>query len=821
LTSSPVPKGVSDNVIRAYLDVIDADTTLTEQDKTQLLADKMVDFGVTPTQMARVTGAQEKEVLDIFKTLRPDDDPYQPVKDALSSPSLTQEQYNTLSGYFGNNVLPTDQNQIKDFVGQKTGFEFANYIATRDAAQGNTDEKKTAALLQSAISPFFNTKINYGEREVLDSETGQPTGTERFITDPITGRQQTLELIDPANNIYAATYGELGRASSDPEKTGYFPQVIYQLDDQGNATIVGGGAQQRAVSVGYGDFFRAAAGMTLMAFAPQLGPYLTAGGKMALSALSGSKDWFVDGLKSLAGSVIGPALQEFAGAGSLDTFQLADAVQQLEQGIPISQVASTLAQNYDLGAQAAMNVAMAADDALFAAADAKGIWDATKDINAVQQNLIASGVDSVAAADLANGLAMGKNATDLATGITDFYAGAPVYTSSGLLDGGSTMSDIEKGLGGNITNVNQPVDSSLLGPPGGPATPGADGTTPPGSTTPGGTTIPGIPGGGNVLDLLNSIIGGGAGGLFGNQTANQLAALLASGALTQSDINKLRDLGAQSKADYANLAQQATAGTQFTPYGVTTSLFGTQPTEGGITSTLTGQGQQLSDAALQAALSSYNQAGTMDLNQMAQERMGLYQQLVSPEQQRARLAAEARLAAQGRLGIGAGGGEYAPELKALEDAIAKQNLQFAIQAPQEALAQRTALLQQGASAAAIPTGLAGQQLQAGQLSGNIGQAASNAALQRGQLFGNLTGQGLADQLTANIAAAQISSERNKALGQALTGAFAPTTQQSSSGGGGGLLGDILDVIGLGNSSIYGDPALVEYLQKNRDPNNIV
>lgn len=332
--------------------------------------------------------------------------------------------------------------------------------------------------------------------------------------------------------------------------------------------------------------------------------------------------------------------------------------------------------------------------------------------------------------------------------------------------------------------------------------------------------------GGSAADTIGSLFSGPSG------TANSLAALLASGALTQSDINRLKDLGSTAQQQYRGLAEEASAPVQFTPYGVTTSLFNTTPTAGGITSNLTGQGQQLSDAALQAALSSYQQAGTADLNQMAQERMGLYQQLVGPEQQRQRLATEARLAAQGRLGIGAGGGEYAPELKALEDAIAKQNLTFALQAPQEALAQRTALLQQGSSAAAIPTNLAGQQLQAGQLSGTLGQQAAGTAAQRGQLLGQYAGQGISEQLLANIAAAQISSERNKAIGQALQGALGTTSQTGGTTGTGGFnIGNLISTVGGlfggGNSglpytgaNLFENTAAVNTMLQ-RPPENIV
>lgn len=327
-----------------------------------------------------------------------------------------------------------------------------------------------------------------------------------------------------------------------------------------------------------------------------------------------------------------------------------------------------------------------------------------------------------------------------------------------------------------------------------------------------------ISAGGNLLGNLGNVAANTVGSLFSGPsgTANSLAALLASGVLTQSDINRLRDIGSQAQTQYRNLATEAAGPVQFTPYGVTTSLFGTTPTAGGLTSSLTGQGQQLSDAALQAALSSYQQAGTADLGQMTQERMNLYQQLVGPEQERQRLATEARLAAQGRLGIGAGGGEYAPELRALQDAIAKQNLQFAIQAPQEALNQRTSLLQQGASAAAIPTGLASQQLQAGQLGGTLGQAQAGAAAQRGQLLGNLAGQGISEQLLANVAAAQIASERNKAIGQALQGSLGTssgTTGTTGSTGGfnvGNLIGSLGGLFGGSGGALTTDQ-LYQYL----------
>lgn len=465
----------------------------------------------------------------------------------------------------------------------------------------------------------------------------------------------------------------------------------------------------------------------------------------------------------LIGSGISSAL---SGATAIDPMTLADATQLGSQGLSEAAIAQNLVAAGVPAADAAV-AAKAGFDAAFIAADAAQLAAQGLGTAAIEQNLIAAGVDPLMAASASQSAALGGSAADIAGDLSGFSGGQGLFSSGSgsFLDSAGNIID---SAGNAIGSAVDYLGSNL----------------------------------GNVLGNIGQTAGNVANSLFSSLsapsgTANTLAALLASGALTQSDINRLRDIGGQAKQDYANLAQQATAGTQFTPYGVTTSLFGTTPTAGGITSALTGQGQQLSDAALQAALSSYQQAGTADLGQMTQERMNLYQQLVAPEQERSRLATEARLAAQGRLGIGAGGGEYAPELRSLQDAIAKQNLQFAIQAPQEALAQRTSLLQQGASAAAIPTGLAGQQLQAGQLGGTLGQQQAQSALGAGQLLGNLGGQGISEQLLANIAAAQIASERNKAIGQALQGSLGTSAQTggSSSGTTGSNLSSLFNTVG--------------------------
>lgn len=857
LAKIPTPKGASDTVVRSYIEMVSADTTLSQTQKEQLVADRMVEYGVTPVQVARVTGSDVKDIITKFKEYQPDVDPMAAVNEALTSPTLTQEQYNVLSAYFGNENLPQDQNQIGDFVGRKTGFEFANYAATRDASQGGGDRVKQQELLQSAYVPFIGGKPTAGMMSVQDGDGFKMVPS---ITDPITGRQTELKLIDPDNNLYAVDYGALGRAPSDPEETGYIPSMIYQWDPEKNeATFLGGVNELEKVS---GGFFESARGLLPIATAA-LGGYLFApssASSVAFSNLAEQVGFQMFGLTGTAAQMATAALVSGTSTGLLtgdpkaaalaaalaagglyakDAGLFKSAMESIGLGdqwesikaqldssggkISYSDALSQFENAFDIGDNID-NVISGGTSSLNPASNitsyAKDTWDITKDVARVQSELEMIGVDSLTAADIANQVSTGKSVADIVTDLTNFYGTnlSDLGNVTKLNDFTNTNGDINTltntdqiardvadfadntdaesplGKGGTLTTTTTDTGGTDTGGTNTTTTSGSDVIT----TTAGGTIGAGAVTTG--LDWLKNLLGGGtSGGLFGNQSANQLAALLASGALTQGTIDQLRSLGSNQRQQFSDLATQATKDIQFTPYGVTTSLFGTQPTEGGMAGTLTPQGQQLSDAALQAALSSYGQAGTMDLNQMAADRMAQYQQLVGPEQARARLAAEARLAAQGRLGIGAAGGEYAPELKALEDAIAKQNLQFAIQAPQEALNQRTALLQQGASAAAVPTSLAGQQLQAIQQGGTLGQQAANTAYQQGGLFAQTAGLGLANQLQANIAAGTISAERAKALGQALTGAFAPTSQQTGSSGG-GMLSDLLNLIGGGGST---------------------
>ena len=222
------------------------------------IASAMVEHRVTPDQLQAAIGKGGPSVQEItqrFQAALPDVNPYSFISEAVASPKVTAQQYQDLSNYFSNTNVGQDTNQQRDFINNKTGYEMLNYLMTRDAVQGGGNRDEQSRLFQQAIQPFMGTQINFGVRDVYDSETGNITGQERYATDPVTGLEKVLTPYDEGRQLYKMGYGELGRASTDPAETGYFPQVVYQLNPEtGGATIVGGGPDRAFVGDGFADF---------------------------------------------------------------------------------------------------------------------------------------------------------------------------------------------------------------------------------------------------------------------------------------------------------------------------------------------------------------------------------------------------------------------------------------------------------------------------------------------------------------------------------------------------------------------------------------
>jgi hypothetical protein len=299
-----------------------------------------------------------------------------------------------------------------------------------------------------------------------------------------------------------------------------------------------------------------------------------------------------------------------------------------------------------------------------------------------------------------------------------------------------------------------------------------------------------------VGTLLTGLTSGNASNAVGNlitagvnyQQAKEAAdALLASGQLSQQQYN---NLASNIQGQYNQLA--TTTGQQlgeFTPYGVTTNLFG----QGG---------QAIQNAAMQAAQQSFNQAGLTNVDQLSQDYYNKLSALSAPEIARQRLATEERLRAQGRLGVsGSAYGGSSPELLAQEQAIAQQQLQRELASRQAALGERGTLLSQGAAALAPATSLATTAQQAAQqeFAANLARQNLLTGMQtKGiEASGTLQRQGIADMLARQLAATAARSGANQQLTQSLFGGAGGT----ASSGGSSLFGSIL-------SSMFGPSDIV-------------
>ena len=221
-------------------------------------------------------------------------------------------------------------------------------------------------------------------------------------------------------------------------------------------------------------------------------------------------------------------------------------------------------------------------------------------------------------------------------------------------------------------------------------------------------------------------------------------------------IKAVRESGIEGQRQAGELAAEARAGTTFQPYTVTGGLGGiTTTAEGGFGIDLSPEQQAMQQQLMGQAQGLFGQVGQDPASQQA----AIYEQIRAtqrPEEERQRLATEARLLSQGRLGIsGAAYGGSSPELLAQEtarqEAMARANLgarQQALSEQQQALAGATGLMAAGyqpqqqalamLQASAIPAGFA----DVGRRTGT--QLASQLGL--GGLETRMQGEELANQL---------------------------------------------------------------------------
>jgi hypothetical protein len=104
-----------------------------------------------------------------------------------------------------------------------------------------------------------------------------------------------------------------------------------------------------------------------------------------------------------------------------------------------------------------------AADAAFAGADAAQLYAQTGNVAAVQQNLIAAGVDPIMAAEAANLAAYGGTGATIGSTLASTFPGETVFTSQGLLSGGSTLDPFAKDIAGITSTADSSIGSILDG----------------------------------------------------------------------------------------------------------------------------------------------------------------------------------------------------------------------------------------------------------------------------------------------------------------------------------------------------------------------
>ena len=237
--------------------------------------------------------------------------------------------------------------------------------------------------------------------------------------------------------------------------------------------------------------------------------------------------------------------------------------------------------------------------------------------------------------------------------------------------------------------------------------------------------------------LLGNLIGSGANLAMVNDAADKLRA---QGQISQEEYNKLstnlfnayRDVGQGAGTALANIGERASQMVgDFTPYGVSTNLVNTRvnPQTGQLESNLTDTAQMLMAPLGRAAIQSAQAAEMTNVDQLSQDYYNKLAALSAPEAQRQRLATEERMRQQGRLGLLGSGLDVAgkqvstaaPELTALEQALARQQLEREVQSRNLALGERGTLLSQAQQAYAPLQQISQQALQQAQLSGQLGQ----------------------------------------------------------------------------------------------------
>jgi len=284
-------------------------------------------------------------------------------------------------------------------------------------------------------------------------------------------------------------------------------------------------------------------------------------------------------------------------------------------------------------------------------------------------------------------------------------------------------------------------------------------------------------------------------------------------------ISSAREVGTEAQQRAERFAGDVASQTEFRPFTVTSNVGGvtTTPT-GDLTTTLSPQ-QQAQQAQLQNFTSqAFNILGspeerateqanvigmlTQDPNQRAareQDIFGRLQATMSPEQERARLQLEERLANQGRLGVRTDMFGGTPEQLALEKAIAEQQAGLGVSAMEQARQEQALQAQQtlaGLGETRARLGLLGDvglsSLEASYLPQeallrtlspaiDLANLASISQRQGAQLGTSLIEAGLESRLQAERTATDLEQQRLQGITNLLLGSRTPTGEADQTG----------------------------------------
>lgn len=330
------------------------------------------DFGVAAKRYAKELGYSDSDITNYINNIfssktRPD---YkvteeevknvlfqEDIRDAIESPKLTREQFETLSRYYGNDQLVNESRVpnpdrfnapiTSQFVNSKTGVEFAAYLATRTPQfGGEQDAQARYNKLFALTAPYIGTPVD----NIISTHTIHYDGYDEFNYYLDKGDQKQILYASSSPDGSFTLRDIIGNETIDGTVR-YQLAIKYRQDPQtGQFTIAGPDIEfyqprKRNFVSDIAPFVAFAA----LPFAPQLGAYLY--GLSGAAAAAAGAATISAGTQLAATGKVDPLRVALSGAtgyigyntGLTGADIASDAAQLASQGLDATQIASTIA----------------------------------------------------------------------------------------------------------------------------------------------------------------------------------------------------------------------------------------------------------------------------------------------------------------------------------------------------------------------------------------------------------------------------------------------------------------------------------------------